>query len=197
MRSREAPGRPNERQNGFSFDTTGASPAAHVFVGPAAGGFDYHYPGALAEVTALIPKPVVSGNTVTVNLSALNIGLGAGLIPASDTIYVRAHAKLSSIQIIPADGTEYVFRTSTTTLLHNRDNNEPSTANSQWMSLPIRDASTANSLFLFSKLGIKVSTAAPRGAPRVTPQPEMNAGTGIYRSPLCIRRGLPLQIPAV
>lgn len=103
---------------GFKFDVTGASPAAHVFVGPAVSGFDFHNPTTLAEVTSLIPKPVVSdsGQTVTVNLSALDLGQGTGVIPSSDTIYVRAHSVFSGSSV-PADGTQYVFGTRTTSTL--------------------------------------------------------------------------------
>jgi len=101
---------------GFSFDTTGASPAAHVFVGPAASGFDLHNPQTLAEVTGLISKPKISGQTVTIDLSTLNLGQGVGVLPSSDTIYVRAHAVFSGGSV-PADGTQYVFTTSTTSTL--------------------------------------------------------------------------------
>jgi hypothetical protein len=100
----------------FKFDTTGASPAAHVFTGPAASGFDFHYPSTLPEVTNLIPKPVPSGQTVTVDLSTLNLGNGPGVIPSSNTIYVRAHAVFSGSSV-PADGTTYLFTTSTTSIL--------------------------------------------------------------------------------
>ena len=101
---------------GFSFDTTGASPSAHVFVGPDAGGFDFHNPTTLAEVTGLIPKPKAVGSVVTVDLSNLNFGQGPGVIPSNDTIYVRAHAVFSGGSV-PADGTPYVFTTSTTSTL--------------------------------------------------------------------------------
>jgi hypothetical protein len=97
---------------GFKFDTTGNSPAAHVFVGPAASGFDYHNPSTFQEVTSLIPKPSASGQTVTVDLSNLNLNQGPGVIPSSDTIYVRAHAVFSG-SAPAADGTPYVFTTST------------------------------------------------------------------------------------
>jgi hypothetical protein len=93
---------------GFSFDTTGASPPAHVFIFPAATGFDFHYPGAETS----LPKAalVKSGQTLTVDLSSV------GAIPSSDTIYVRAHAVFSDTTV-PADGTQYVFGTSTTSQL--------------------------------------------------------------------------------
>jgi hypothetical protein len=93
--------------DGFSFDTTGASPAAHVFVFDAANGFDYHYPQPNTEVT--LPKAAFtkSGQTVTIDLSSL------GDIPSSDTIYVRAHAVFTG-GAVPADGTQYIFTTSTT-----------------------------------------------------------------------------------
>jgi len=101
---------------GFSFDTTGASPAAHVFIGPSASGFDFHNPTTLAEVTNLIPKPKAVGSVVTVDLSNLNLGQGPGVIPSSDTIYVRAHAVFTGGSV-PSDGTEFVFTTSTTSTL--------------------------------------------------------------------------------
>jgi hypothetical protein len=101
---------------GFSFDKTGNSPAAHVFVFPAAGGFDYHYPDPASEVTNLIPKPQVSGQVVTVDLSSLNLGGGAGVIPATDTIYVRAHAVFTGGSV-PADDAPYSFNTSVTSTI--------------------------------------------------------------------------------
>jgi hypothetical protein len=93
---------------GFSFDTTGGSPPAHVFHFPAAAGFDFHYPGPETSLpkTAL----VISGQTLRVDLSSV------GPILSSDTIYVRAHAVFSGT-IVPADGTPYDFSTSTTSTL--------------------------------------------------------------------------------
>jgi len=94
---------------GFSFDTTGASPAAHVFIFPAVNGFDFHYPGAETS----LPKTAIvkSGQTVlTVDLSSL------GEILSSNTIYVRAHAGFSGTAV-PTDGTPYDFTTSTTSTL--------------------------------------------------------------------------------
>lgn len=105
---------------GFSFADNGGSPKAHVFIGPAASGFDYHYPQTLAEVTGLLPKSaiVVSGQTATVDLSALTLdpAQGPGVIPASDTIYVRAHAAYSD-GVVPADGNPFIFTTTTTSTL--------------------------------------------------------------------------------
>jgi hypothetical protein len=101
---------------GFSFDKTGNSPAAHVFVFPAAGGFDYHYPDPASEVTNLIPKPQVLGQTVTVDLSSLDLGGGAGVIPATDTIYIRAHAVFTGGSV-PPDETQYSFNTSVTSTI--------------------------------------------------------------------------------
>jgi hypothetical protein len=101
---------------GFSFDKTGNSPAAHVFVFPAPTGFDYHYPDPASEVTNLIPKPVVSGQTVTVDLLSLDLGGGAGVIPATDTIYVRAHAVFTGGSV-PADGAPYSFNTGVTSTI--------------------------------------------------------------------------------
>lgn len=112
---------------GFKFDVTGASPHAHVFIGPAASGFDFHYPQTLSEVTSLIPNPVISGQSVTVDLSNLDLGLGAGVIPASDTIYVRAHSVFSGTSA-PGDNTQYVFTTSATSKL--AGDTEPTIASS-------------------------------------------------------------------
>jgi hypothetical protein len=70
----------------------------------------------LAEVTSLISTPTVSGQTVTVDLGSLNLGLpdaAAGVIPSGYTIYVRAHAVFSG-GLVPDNGTQYVFTTSTT-----------------------------------------------------------------------------------
>jgi hypothetical protein len=102
----------------FSLLDTGASPSAHVFVGPAVSGFDWHNPQTLTEVTARIPKAAiaVSGQTVTVDLSQLDLGGGPGVIPSSDTIYVRVHAAYSS-GALPIEGTAYMFSTSTTATL--------------------------------------------------------------------------------
>jgi hypothetical protein len=101
--------------SGFSFDTTGNSPAAHVFIVNAANGFDYHYPGP--EIA--LPKSAITGastQVLTVNLSSVNLGQGVGVIPSSDTIYVRAHAVFSGGSV-PADGTPYVFTTGTSATL--------------------------------------------------------------------------------
>jgi len=97
---------------GFSFADKGKSPTAHVFVGPAGGGFDFHYPVTFTEVTSLV-KQTVSGQTDTVDLSNLDLGLGKGVIPSGDTIYVRAHAVYTKSTVSP-DGTPFVFTTSTT-----------------------------------------------------------------------------------
>ncbi len=100
---------------GFSFDTTGNSPAAHVFIVDAANGFDYHYPGP--EIA--LPKSAITGaatQTLTVDLSSVNLGQGAGVIPSNDTVYVRAHAVFTGTTV-PIDGTQYVFATSTSASL--------------------------------------------------------------------------------
>jgi len=71
---------------GFAFDKTGASPQVHWFQGPAATGFDLHYPVGYTEKTAK-PAISVSEQTATVHLS------GLGTIPTSDAVYLRAHIK--------------------------------------------------------------------------------------------------------
>lgn len=87
---------------GFSFDKTGASPQVHWFEGPAATGFDLHYPVGYTEKTV---KPKISVGTdpisglpqATVDLSSL------GTIPTSDAIYMRAHIKWTGTGAIPTD----------------------------------------------------------------------------------------------
>jgi hypothetical protein len=106
---------------GFSFDANGGSPLAHIFTGPAAKGFDLHYPVTLTEVTGLLPKSAifispVDFQTVIVDISQLDLGFGKGVVPASNTIYVRAHARFSGLSL-PADGTRYTFSTSTSAIL--------------------------------------------------------------------------------
>jgi hypothetical protein len=100
---------------GFSFADAGAAPKAHIFTGPAATGFDMHYPQTLKEVTSLIPKTAItlSGQTLTVDLSPLDLGLGAGVIPSTYTIYVRARAAFTGFNV-PADNATYTFGSSTT-----------------------------------------------------------------------------------
>src|SRR5206468_12552750 len=89
-----------------------------VFVGPAANGFDLRYPQSLVEVTNLIPSTAItsSGQTVAVDLSQLNLpqlNPGAGVIQSAHTLHVRARAVFSG-NAAPAEGTQFVFRTSTT-----------------------------------------------------------------------------------
>lgn len=87
---------------GFSFYLTGGSPAAHVFVGEAAA-FDFHDPetDGLLEVTdaALISGQLTQ--TITVDLSNVDVGFGPGQIPTSDTIYVRAHTRYTGSDPTP------------------------------------------------------------------------------------------------
>jgi hypothetical protein len=100
---------------GFSFDVTGASPAAHVFIVNAGGGFDFHYPGP--EIA--LPKSKITGantQTLTVDLSGVDLGQGSGVIPSNDTIYVRAHAVFTGTSV-PLDGTQYIFTTNTAATL--------------------------------------------------------------------------------
>jgi hypothetical protein len=113
---------------GFSFATSGNSPAAHVFLGESDPGFDLHYPDTMKEVTGLLAKPDLapSGQMVTVDLSKLDLSkaglgptpsLGAGIIPASYTIYVRARATFTNLNnnnVVPADNTAYIFNTKVT-----------------------------------------------------------------------------------
>jgi hypothetical protein len=78
-----------------------------------------HYPQTLKEVTSLIPKTAITvlDQTVTVDLSTLDLGLGlgAGVIPSTYTIYVRAHAIYdSNVYNVPADNSLYTFGTRAT-----------------------------------------------------------------------------------
>jgi hypothetical protein len=104
---------------GFSFMTSGNSPAAHVFIGPAAKGFNLHYPVTLTEITlpnSAFINPGGDLQTLIVDLSAADLGLGKGVVPANNTIYVRAHARFSWGSV-PLDGTRYTFSTSTSAIL--------------------------------------------------------------------------------
>jgi hypothetical protein len=101
----------------FVFADSGASPVAHVFVGPSALGFDMHYPSTMTEVTASLPKAIVNGQTVTVDLSGLQLSspanLGRGQIPSNHTIYVRVHAAPDpNLTAVPLNGKKYSFYTS-------------------------------------------------------------------------------------
>jgi hypothetical protein len=112
---------------GFVTADSGAAPKAHIFIGPSATGFDYHYPQTLAEVTSLLPKAAISvtgdatiGQTVKVDLSMLDLSgdKTAPAIPSSDTIYVRVHAIYAPATIaLPPDGATYPFSTSTSSVL--------------------------------------------------------------------------------
>lgn len=82
----------------FDFLTTGKSPNAHVFIGDATGpvapGFFYHSGSPLTEYK--LPAGAITGaatDMLTVDLSGLDIGCGAGKIPKGLTIYARAHTK--------------------------------------------------------------------------------------------------------
>jgi hypothetical protein len=104
---------------GFTFDVTGKSPVAHIFVGK--GNFDLHNPAApFVEVTgfpgvAQTPAPQSLSNTLTVDLSKVNftsIGGGPnGVLPADYTVYIRAHTKFSGSN--PSNDVPFVFTTST------------------------------------------------------------------------------------
>jgi hypothetical protein len=80
---------------GFSYEVTGASPNAHIFVGDGSGGIDLHDGTPLTEVTDQVAQ-VRSGQTITIDLSGLDLGSGPGVIPASDTIFARAHARFNA-----------------------------------------------------------------------------------------------------
>jgi hypothetical protein len=102
----------------FVLLNNGVSGKARVFVGPAANGFDLRDPQTLTDLTPRLPKTAVtfSGQTVTVDFSQIDIGFGLGVLPSNYTIYIRTHTAYSS-EVLPADGTPYVFTTSTTAAL--------------------------------------------------------------------------------
>jgi len=96
----------------FSFLLTGNSPAAHVFIGEATSGFDFHYPNfdGLQEIT---DSAIISGETtktITVDLSNVDVGFGPGQIPSSYTIYVRAHSQYTA-SVIAAQNQLFTFTT--------------------------------------------------------------------------------------
>ncbi|MGE5446335.1 MAG: hypothetical protein ACM3SR_17350 [Ignavibacteriales bacterium] len=93
--------------SGFAYDTTGASPNAHIFVGDGSAGFDLHNGTPLSEVT--VPQ-TTSSQTITIDLSNLNIGSGPGVIPASYTIFVRAHARFNAFAVTDQPGPDTPFK---------------------------------------------------------------------------------------
>lgn len=97
----------------FDWAMTGKSPAVHVFVGDALGGFFLHSGAPLTEFTgALLDLGAISGGTdnayndIDVDLSELDVGCGAGEIPYGWTIYARAHVRFNDT---PGAGVEHEF----------------------------------------------------------------------------------------
>jgi hypothetical protein len=101
---------------GFIRLQTGNSPLAHVFIGEASNGFDYHEGVPLIEVTGLtkLEESIdLNGNTVvTADLTQLNIGYGNGVFPNSYKIYVRSHIKYSGGLAGAVPNTVYSFASS-------------------------------------------------------------------------------------
>ena len=89
--------------NGFKYYRTGASPLAHIFIGAPnltpAPGFDLHSGTPLVEVTDAVIITQVSSTVATLDLSNVDVGLGAGVVPAGDTIFTRAHAIWASTTV--------------------------------------------------------------------------------------------------
>jgi len=82
----------------FSFYLTGGSPAAHVFIGvPTGAAFDFHDPESdgLLEYTGAATITGQFTQTLTVDLSNVDVGFGPGQIPTDNTIYVRAHTRFT------------------------------------------------------------------------------------------------------
>jgi hypothetical protein len=98
----------------FVFADSGASPAAHIFIGDTGGGgFDLHDGAPLIEVTGLpisFTQDLVTlrNVSVTVDLSSL------GSIPSTTTIYIRSHFKYLPVpNALPSVDTIYTFGSST------------------------------------------------------------------------------------
>jgi hypothetical protein len=134
----------------FSFADSGPSPKAHVFIGPPCAApsncaFDLHSGAPLTEVTAAVLKKIsVSGQTVTVDLSGLDVGQGPGVIPSDYAIYVRAHAMLAAtVTAVPPTGTEYIFRTEATAGLPGITDPVVTGENKSVFVLPAIDSSTS------------------------------------------------------
>jgi hypothetical protein len=86
-----------------------------------------HYPDTLTEV--VLPRLAFSNllgdpQKLIVDLSQVELPdpnqagakLAKGVVPANNTIYVRAHARFSGLSL-PPDGTRYTFSTSTSAVL--------------------------------------------------------------------------------
>lgn len=103
-------------ESGFVYADTGASPKAHVFIGDGSGGFDLHNGTPLTEYA--VPLDVGSTpQTVTIDLTSVDVGFGPGVIPAADTIFARAHAvfKAFAKEDQPAADTAFQFSSSAST----------------------------------------------------------------------------------
>jgi hypothetical protein len=87
----------------FEYLLTGRSPAAHLFYGDASLGFVYHSGAPLLEITDLLPPDaiVVDGGDLSIDLSGLDLGCGAGVVTGGRTFYARAHVRR------PTSGTPY------------------------------------------------------------------------------------------
>lgn len=102
--------------SGFAWYRTGNSPLAHVFVGQPSTpppGFDLHSGYPLTEVTSSAQINQVSLTEATVDLSSVDVGLGPGVIPDDDVVFVRAHAIWALSTPAGPDGT-YTFTDSVT-----------------------------------------------------------------------------------
>lgn len=109
----------------FSLECTGRSPAIHVFAGIAdspdlldpqyENGFYFHSGSPLMEITGLIKAAggiTLEGSAVCENatgvvadLTGVDVGFGAGIIPTGWTIYARAHVRPNATRSGPLDST--------------------------------------------------------------------------------------------
>jgi hypothetical protein len=96
-----------DTSSGFTYETTGASPNAHIFVGDGSGGLDLHNGAPLIEVTNLVTQ-FMDGQNIYIDLSSL------GEIPANQTIFARAHARFGATAKAgqPASDTPFMFSSS-------------------------------------------------------------------------------------
>lgn len=81
----------------FDYLSTGRSPAVHLFFGDGSGGFAYHSGLPLIGIDPLLPDGaiVINDKNMTIDLTGLDLGCGAGKLPKGRTLYARAHVKMT------------------------------------------------------------------------------------------------------
>jgi len=81
----------------FDYLLTGRSPAVHLFFGDGSGGFAYHSGLPLVGIDPLLPESAINiaDKVMTIDLTGLDVGCGAGKLPKGRTLYARAHVKMT------------------------------------------------------------------------------------------------------